>query len=282
MKKEILVLAVFMLALDSCNSDISKIQWAPVVEDVTSNSELKMIVLIEGDIRRIDQCSVLAKITDKNKVFKIDAALNDARYVCRSYDPFIPKANQKAICFVGETDQSSLIGYIMRIDWDTEKKKVRFAGGYSENLYKILAEYGVIEPEKRLAVMSFSSDPELKKIKFAPMPEYIGCHGNLKKVVFIEGDHYSKMEKWHELAEVTDPQEIKKIKEAFSKAKYCVMHLLESTLTETAIAFIYEDGQGELFKVCPNRKDQIVEFQGGYSEDLYDILTAYGIINSDN
>jgi hypothetical protein len=236
-----------------------------------------MILLLEGDLAQIEKCSVLAKITDKDKVFRIYDALDDARYFCRSYDTFIPKTNQKAICFVDAND----IGYMIRIDWDTEEKKITFAGGYSENLYKALSEYGVIEPEKRPDAKLFSSDPELAKIRFIPMPEYIGCHGKLKKVVFLEGDYYQKIEEWRQIAEVTDPKEIEKIKHAFSTARYCAMHILEGILTETAVVFIYKDGHGELLRIEPNKTDQIVEFQGGYSKELYGILVEQGIIKPD-
>lgn len=283
MKKEFLLLFAFLLILASCDSDISKINWAPMANDIGYIGELKMILLLEGDLAKINRCSVLEKITDEDKVSEVEDALDDAMYFCRSYDPFIPKANQKAICFVHGTDDDHLIGYLIRTDWDTKEEKVAFAGGYSKGLYKVLTEYGVIESEKKPDAVPFSSDPELAKIEFVPMPEYAGCQGKLKKVVFLEGDHYDfifrRTENWQELAKVTDPKEIEKIKQAFSDARYCVMHFLDSIIIETMIAFIYEDGRGELLRIDPNIKDRIVEFQGGYSEDLYNILAEYGIIN---
>jgi hypothetical protein len=277
MKKEFYLLLIVTLTLVSCNPDTLKTDRAPSDVSYTGGFELKMFLLLEGDLAQIEKCSVLAEITDKGKVFRIYDALDDARFYCRSYDSFTPKVNQKAICFVDANDQ----GFIIRMGWNKEEEKVTFAGGYSETLYKVLTEYGIIESEKRPDVEFFSSDPELAKIRFAPMPEYIGRHGKLKKVVFLEGHYYQKIEEWRQLTEVTEPKEIEKIKRAFSTAKYCVMHLLEGMWIETAIVFIYEDGRDELLIIDPNREDQIVEFQGGYSKELYEILVAHGIIKPD-
>ncbi len=278
MKKEIFILLTVILAHGCQNYEVSESGLAPPDANINNASgfELKMFLLLEGDLGKIDRSSVLTKIEDEDKVYRIYDALDDARYFCRSYDPFIPKANQKAICFVDANNYGSII----RIDWDKEEK-VTFAGGYSEGLYKALREYGVIEPEKKLDAVSFSSDPELAKIRFVPMPEYIGCHGKLKKVVFIEGHYYQKIEEWRELAEVTDPKEIEKIKQAFSTAKYCVMHILEGTFIDTAMVFIYEDGRDEILIIDPNVKDRTVEFEGGYSKELYEILVEYGICKSE-
>lgn len=273
MRKEFYLLFILIPALTSCNSDVSKTHWATMVKEVNSDSELKMVILLEGDLVKIGRCRVLAKISDKDEVHKIYDALDDARYFCRSYDTFVPKAEQKAICFVDEDNR----GRIIRAEWDRREKKVRFAGGYSENLYRILMEYGIIECEKRPDAVFLSSAPKLAKIKFAPMPEYVGRRGKLKKVVFIEGNQFGETKEWHKLDEVTCPKELDKIKEAFSTAKYCVMHIPETSLTEIAMIFIYEDGRNEILIIDLNREDRIVEFEGGYSEKLYDILTAYGI-----
>jgi len=266
---------IITLALGCHNSELSKMNWAQ--SEVECSGELRMVLLLEGDLAKLDHSSVLAKITDEDKILRIDNALNDARYICRSYDTVQPRANQKAICFVDVNDN----GYMIRIDLNEEAEKVIFAGGYSENLYKALGECGVSESSNNPDVIPFSYDPELVKIRFVSMPEYAGCKGNLKKIVFLEGDHYdftfSRTENLNQLAEITDQNEIEKIKHAFSTARYCIFHIPEFALIETAIGFIYEDGYGELLRIAPNKKDQIVEFQGGYSKELYEIIVSHGI-----
>jgi hypothetical protein len=278
MKKKLCIILIFIFTSGCQNSDLSKIRWAP--SDENHSGELRTILLLQGDLGKIGECSVLAKITDEDKVFRIDDALNDTRYFCHSYDTLTPESDQKAICFVDTNDN----GYMIRIDLDNKEKKVTFSGGYSENLYKVLNKYGIIASANNLDVIPFSSDPDLAKISFVPMPEYAGCNGNLEKVVFLEGDHhdfiFKRTENLSTLAEITDPTEIKKIKLAFSSGEFCTFHLLESASEETAIGFIYKDGRGELFRIDPNPTDQTVEFQGGYSKELYDILVWHGIIKA--
>jgi hypothetical protein len=280
MKRE-LYLLFGIIACTSYGSELSHIDWAPPFDN-NHTGDLKMMLLIEGDFEKIKQCYVPAKIEDQNQLSRSYDTLEDAMYLCHSYDAFVPDPNQKMLSLVYQND----VAFMFPIDWNEEEKKVTFAGGYSHNLYNFLDECGIIASANSPDVILFSSDPELSEIKFVPMPQYAGCNGNLEKVVFLEGDKFdfifNRTENLKQLAEIIDPNELNKIKHAFSSADYCLMHILEGLpLIETAIGFIYEDNRGELFIIDPDRKKKIVEFEGGYSKELYDILIYYGIIKSD-
>jgi hypothetical protein len=279
-KKSIFILTLIIASCSICKA--SDVNTECAEQSYANGFGLKMFLLLEGDIENISECLVVTKIVDEDKVYKVYDALNDARYLCRSYDSFIPDPNQKAICFVDKNNK----GFMFPIDWSEEEKRVTFAGGYSEGFYKVLNEYGVIATANSPDVILFSSDQELSEIKFVPMPQYAGCNGNLKKIVFFEANkfdfEFNRTENWKVLAETTDPNEFNKIKHAFSTADYCLMHILEGLpLVETAIVFIYDDGNQELFIIHPNKKKKVVEFEGGYSRELYEILISYGIIKPD-
>jgi hypothetical protein len=277
MKKKLLFL-LFVFTSGCSGSELSQIHWAPPFDEGRFG-DLKTMLVLEGDLGKIEQCCLLAKIEDSNQIENI--SLENENCVCNSYSNYVPELDQKALCIVDENNKA----FMFPIDWSVEEKRVTFAGGYSENLYNFLDEYGVIESANSPDVTLFSSDPQLLEIEFIPMPQYAGCNGNLEKVVFLEGDHYdfvfNRAENWEVLAETTDPNEFNKIKLAFSSGEFCIFNLLDYILIETAIGFIYEDNRGELFIIAPDREKQVVEFEGGYSKELYDILISYGIIKPD-
>ncbi|HEY4760274.1 MAG TPA: hypothetical protein VIH42_06825 [Thermoguttaceae bacterium] len=138
MKQMVLLVSLCLLSFVSCRSnslDLSKVRWAPTFDDVARKDNIKMFVFLYDDAEEIKDCTEFARISDPEKIKRIQEALEMA-----SPDTLGGCAWLTKMALIDEKHQ----GLILKFGWDDKSKKVEFIGGYSEELYDLLVEYGVI------------------------------------------------------------------------------------------------------------------------------------------
>ncbi len=138
MRQMVLLLSLFLLSFVSCRSnslDLSKVRWAPTFEDVGRHHDIKMLIFLYDDAEEIKDCTEFARITDPEKIERLRVAIS------QSQRDTLPEGclGTKMAVIDGQNQ-----GLILNFCWDDKSKKVEFTCGYSEELYDLLVEYGVI------------------------------------------------------------------------------------------------------------------------------------------
>jgi len=140
MRQMVPLLSLCLLSFVSCRSnslDLSKVRWAPTFEDVGRLHDIKMLIFLYDDDQQIKDCTEFARISDPEKIKRIQEALETARPDTLGGCAWLTK-----MAVIDERHQ----GLILKFGWDDKSKKVEFIGGYSEEVYDLLVEYGVIRP----------------------------------------------------------------------------------------------------------------------------------------
>jgi len=142
MKKPVLLVSLCLLSFVSCRSDsfdLSKVWWAPTFEDVARADNIKMLIFLYGfDYnyhQPLEDLTEFARITDPEKIDRIMEAIGNSQR-----DTWPEGCLGTKMALIDEKNQ----GLIFNFCWDDKSKKVEFTCGYSEELYDLLVEYGVI------------------------------------------------------------------------------------------------------------------------------------------
>ncbi|HLB73464.1 MAG TPA: hypothetical protein VJJ98_05560 [Sedimentisphaerales bacterium] len=142
MKQMVLLVSLCLLSFVSCRSnsfDLSKVRWAPTFEDVGRLHDIKMLIFLYdfdyNDDQQVKDCTEFARITDPEKIERVRVAISHSQ---RDTLPEGCLGTKMAV--IDEKNQ----GLILNFCWDDKSKKVEFTCGYSEELYDLLVEYGVI------------------------------------------------------------------------------------------------------------------------------------------
>jgi len=138
MKKTVMLVSLCLLSFVSCRSksfDLAKVRWAPTFEDVAREDNIKMLIFLYDDDQQVKDCTEFARITDPEKIERIQEALEMA-----SPDTLCGCAWLTKMAVIDGKNQ----GLILKFGWVDKSKKVEFIGGCSEELYDLFVEYGVI------------------------------------------------------------------------------------------------------------------------------------------
>jgi len=138
MKQMVLLVSLCLLSFVSCRSnsfDLSKVRWAPTFEDIVRLHDIKMLIFLYDDAEEIKDCTEFGRITDPEKIERVGVAISNSQ---RDTLPEACLGTKMAL--IDEKNQ----GLILNFCWDDKSKKVEFTCGYSEELYDLLVEYGVI------------------------------------------------------------------------------------------------------------------------------------------
>jgi hypothetical protein len=94
-----------------------------------------MFIFLYDDAEEIKHCTEFARITDPEKIERLRVAIS------QSQRDTLPEGclGTKMAVIDGKNQ-----GLILNFCWDHKSKKVEFTCGYSEELYDLLVEYGVI------------------------------------------------------------------------------------------------------------------------------------------
>jgi hypothetical protein len=96
-----------------------------------------MLIFLYDDDQQIKDCTEFARITDPEKIERIGVAISHSQR-----DTLPEGCLGTKMGIIDEKNQ----GLILNFCWDDKSKKVEFTCGYSEELYDLLVEYGVIRP----------------------------------------------------------------------------------------------------------------------------------------
>lgn len=138
------------------NLDISKVQWAPTMEDVLDETDIKLLVFFRkkpigyDKCKGIDKFEEIARITNSQKIETVMKSIEEDSNACGCED----KCGNMFIwpTWMGIVNKNNQ-GFLINVGWNHLEERVEWWGSYSDRLYDVLVEYGIIKPtEKNLFV----------------------------------------------------------------------------------------------------------------------------------
>jgi hypothetical protein len=152
MKTLILFLGLILLSVTSCSPNKlnpSNVQWAPTIEDVAREPDVKMVVFLrdngitpEGNLAPIKDWEEIGRIEEPEKIERVIEAF-ETGHCCRCEDDCVPLWST----WMGVINKKNQ-GLLINLGWQHWTKRVEWRTHYSEELYNILTEYGIIRPQK--------------------------------------------------------------------------------------------------------------------------------------
>jgi TPR repeat protein len=152
------------------NFDLSQVQWAPTMEDVMDEPDIKMLVFFRDDHMRqgrgVDRFEEIGRLTDPAKIEKVMETIEEDANACEYED-------ECAQIYMGPTWMGMVNknnqGFLINVGWNHVEERVEWWGRYSNRLYDILVEYEIIKPPKKPI---FINDPNLIYFK-PPQPNHL-------------------------------------------------------------------------------------------------------------
>jgi len=179
MKKKTVVLGLMVLVVGSCSAcgvDVSKVEWAPTMDDVMEEPNIKLVVFLrdrgitpEGGLGGVKDWEEIGRIEEHEKVEQIMGAI-EMGDVCPAADNCVEVWDTWMGVVNGKNQ-----GLLINIGFNELKERVEWWGRYSEELYDVLVKYGIVKPAKKPI---FVNEPDV--VHFEAPPE-----GDLQKEVKV-------------------------------------------------------------------------------------------------
>jgi hypothetical protein len=145
---------VFVPVFAYCDEPNSvQIQWAPTLESMLEEDDIKMLVFFEDDtscIADFEEAHETARIVDLEQIENIFEAFGDSQKCVNSED-----CAYSMYCWMGIVNSKNQ-GVLTRMSWNHVDETVEWLAHKSSELYKVLYEYGIIKPPVRPV---FVNDP---------------------------------------------------------------------------------------------------------------------------
>lgn len=148
----ILVSLIIIGSVSACprECDLSKVQWAPTMEDVMDEPDIKMLVFFRDDPMRlgsgVERFEEIGRLVDKEKIETVVESIEEDSTPCECEDQC---AHMYAWpTWMGVVNRKNQ-GLLINLGWNHTEERVEFISCYSVRLYDMLVEYGIIKPPKK-------------------------------------------------------------------------------------------------------------------------------------
>jgi len=167
MKRFLLLLS--LIALNSVSAypnkfDLSQVQWAPTMEDIMDEPDIKMLVFFRDDPMRLgrgfERFEEIGRLVNKEKIEIVMESIEEDSTPCKIYEDEC--AHMPTWIGVVNKDKQ---GFLINLGFNHLEERVEWMGRYSKKLYDILVEYGIIKPPKKSI---FVNDPNVIHFKALP------------------------------------------------------------------------------------------------------------------
>lgn len=164
------LIAMCLVLAGQENFDLSQVQWAPTMEDVMDEPDIKMLVFFRDDHMRqgkgIDRFKEIGRLTEPAEIEKVMETIDEDANVCE-YEDGCARIFMGPIWMgmVNKYDE----GFLINIGWNHVEERVEWWGFYSNQLYEILVEYGIIKPPKKRI---YVNEPNVVRFE-PPQPNHL-------------------------------------------------------------------------------------------------------------
>lgn len=154
-----------MCFISSCqdNANSSRVLWTPTMEDVLDKPDIKMIIFFREDPmlqgKVVDRLEEIGRLTDPAKVENVMESIEEYSKVCGEEDDCAHMYMWPT--WMGVVNKNNQ-GLLINVGWNHINERVEWWGRYSNQLYEVLVEYGIIKPPKQPI---FLNDPNMIKFK---------------------------------------------------------------------------------------------------------------------
>lgn len=132
------------------NFNLSQVQWAPTMEDVMDEHDIKMLVFFRDDPMRqdkgIDRFEKIGRLTDPTKIKKVMESIEEDSNDCEYKDECAHMYMWPH--WMGVVNKNNQ-GFLINVGFNHAEERVEWWARYSERLYDVLVEYGIIQPPKK-------------------------------------------------------------------------------------------------------------------------------------
>lgn len=158
----------------ACQKDfnLSQVQWVPTMEDVLEldTEEIKLLVFFLEDPMHLDKgkgvekFEEIGRLVEPRKIEMVMETIEEDSTICGCEDECAHI--HMWLTWMGVVNKDNQ-GFLINIGLNHSKERVEWWARYSNRLYDVLVEYGIIEPPKKHI---FVNEPNLVHFKAPPQP----------------------------------------------------------------------------------------------------------------